>query len=151
MLFRYKSCNIMCQVAIRDKENIFIRKVLYDLYCICRSNAYIRMTFQFCSWINITDYRKIIILRTHFLDRFRGCHMCHRAICCHIWHQNRLFRVQDLGTLTHKGNSAKYNRLFFQAYCHLAQIKGISYVIRYLLDLRSYIIMSQDHRIFFFL
>ena len=34
VLFRYQSCDVMCKVTIRDKENIFIRKCFYNLHCI---------------------------------------------------------------------------------------------------------------------
>ena len=151
LLFRNLLRNIMCQIPIRNKENMLIGKRLHNLNRICRSHADIRILLQLCRGIDVAHHCQILIFLPHFLNRLSICHMRHRTVRIHIRHQNCFFRIQHLGTFTHKRNSTEHDRLLLKSDSHLAEIERISDMIRYFLHFRPHIIVRQNDRIFPFL
>ena len=77
--------------------------------------------------------------------------MRHRTVCRKIGHQYLFVRVQYLGTLSHKGDTAKNNDVRRTLFCDLCKVKGVANVVRNLLRLSRCIVMREDDRILFFL
>ena len=143
------ACHETTKVLIRDKEDIFIRKILHDLQCIGRCYTYVWLCFDLCGWVHITDYRYIRVFISHFPDLIYVYHVCHRTVCMTVCHYDSLLWIQDLRTFSHERDSTENNRALRNFGCNLCKIIRVSYIVCNLLHFPIYIIMCQDYSIFF--
>ena len=144
-LIRYKTP----EVFIRYEKYIFVRKAFHYLKRIGGCDADIGAGFKLRARIDIAHHRQILILFPHILYGLRRCHMRHGAVSCDIRHQHLFVRIKYGRALSHKVHSGKYYYPVFKLFRHLGEIKGVSRMICYLLDLRPYVIMCQYDRVLF--
>ena len=82
-------CNIVSEVAVRDKENVLIVKIVYDFNSRRACYSYIANCFEFCRSIDICNN---CVIGIHFLN-LRNKLFVH--LVCHTAAGNRLCKVNS--------------------------------------------------------
>ena len=137
------------QVAVRNKENIFVVNLLNNLHGRGACDADVADCFELCRGVDIGDDRMVGII---FFDRFNhfSVHLiCHIAARERLRKQHGLFWREQLAGFCHKAHAAHQNRLIGHLGGVDAQLIAVARIVGDFADFSRLITVSQNTNILF--
>ncbi len=143
---------IIAEIPVRTENNLLIlRKRLHDLSGVRRSHQHVAQSLHLRRSIDIAHHRMAGMLTDETTEITGRATVGKRTSGTLVRQQHRLVRTEYLHGLTHEVHTAHHHHRLRQLRADLGQRQRIAYMVGHILNLRTRIIMGQNHRLFLLL